>query len=88
MMNCGHTFCKVCWTQHFFTKKSEGQSKRIKCMAPNCNIICDEDIIRKLVTANDPEAAQRFDRFLFEFYIDDNDKVKWCPSVLNCGNIV
>ena len=60
---------------------NEGQSKRIKCMAPECNVICDEDIIRKLVTAKDPEAAQRFDRFLFKSYIDDNQKVKWWPSV-------
>lgn len=87
-MDCGHTFCNVCWTNHFLIRINEGQSKRIKCMAPECNVICDEDIIRKLVTAKDPEAAQRFDRFLFKSYIDDNQKVKWCPSVPNCGNAV
>ena len=57
-------------------------------MADKCNVICDEDIVRKVVTAKDPEAGQRFDRFLFESYIDDNDKVKWCPSVPNCGNAI
>ena len=87
-MNCGHTFCNVCWTKHFLIKINDGQSKRIKCMDPECNVICDEDIIRKLVTAEDPEAAERFDRFLFESYIDHNDKVKWCPSVPHCGNAV
>ena len=64
-MDCGHTFCNVCWTKQFLNKISEGQSKRIKCMDPQCNVICDEDIVRKLVSAKDPEAAQHFDLFIF-----------------------
>ena len=87
-MDCGYNFCNVCWTKQFLNKISEGQSKRIKCMDPQCNAICDEDIVRKLVSAKDPEAAQRFDRFLFESFIDDNSKVKWCPSVPSCGNAI
>lgn len=87
-MDCGHTFCNDCWTQHFLVKIQEGQSRRIKCMAHNCKAICDEDAVRRLVSLKDPEAAGKFERFLLESYIEDNSKVKWCPSVPHCGNAI
>lgn len=87
-MDCGHTFCNDCWTQHFLVKIKDGQSRRIKCMAHNCKAICDEDAVRKLVSARDPEAAEKFERVLLESYIEDNGKVKWCPSVPHCGNAI
>ena len=57
-------------------------------MAYKCNAICDEAKIRKLVSARDPNLAERFDRFLLESYIEDNRRVKWCPSVPHCGNAI
>lgn len=69
-------------------KINEGQSRRIKCMAHKCNAVCDEAIIRNLVSARDPNLAEKFDRFLLESYIEDNRKVKWCPSIPHCGNAI
>lgn len=66
----------------------DGESKRIKCMAHKCNTVCDEDVVRDLVSTKHPELAERFDRFLLESYIEDNNKVKWCPSVPHCGNAI
>ncbi|XP_074577316.1 putative E3 ubiquitin-protein ligase ARI2 [Curcuma longa] len=87
-MNCGHSFCNDCWTEHFIVKINDGQSRRIRCMAPECSAVCDEAIIRDLVSARCPDIADRFDRFLLESYIEDNNKVKWCPSVPHCGNAI
>ncbi|XP_020095693.1 probable E3 ubiquitin-protein ligase ARI2 isoform X3 [Ananas comosus] len=87
-MDCGHCFCNECWTEHFIIKINDGQSRRITCMAPKCNAVCDEAIVRYLVSARHPEIADRFDRFLLESYIEDNNKVKWCPSVPHCGNAI
>ncbi|XP_073270536.1 probable E3 ubiquitin-protein ligase ARI2 isoform X1 [Primulina huaijiensis] len=87
-MDCGHSFCNNCWTEHFVVKINEGQSKRIRCMAHKCNAICDEAIIRKLVSIKHPDLAEKFDRFLLESYIEDNKMVKWCPSVPHCGNAI
>ncbi|BBG94949.1 RING/U-box superfamily protein, partial [Prunus dulcis] len=81
IMDCG-------WTEHFIVKINDGQSRRIKCMAHKCNAICDEAIIRNLVSARDPNLAEKFERFLLESYIEDNRKVKWCPSVPHCGNAI
>ncbi|KAL5715100.1 RBR-type E3 ubiquitin transferase [Ranunculus cassubicifolius] len=87
-MDCGHCYCNNCWTEHFIVKINEGQSRRIRCMAHMCNAICDEAVIRNLVSARDPDLAERFERFLLESYIEDNKLVKWCPSVPHCGNAI
>ncbi|XP_054786647.1 probable E3 ubiquitin-protein ligase ARI2 isoform X2 [Prosopis cineraria] len=87
-MDCGHCFCNSCWTEHFIVKINEGQSKRIRCMAHRCNAICDEAVVRTLVSKKDPDVAEKFDRFLLESYIEDNKRVKWCPSIPHCGNAI
>ncbi|XP_010514481.1 PREDICTED: probable E3 ubiquitin-protein ligase ARI3 [Camelina sativa] len=84
-MECGHSFCNDCWKGHFTVRINEGESKRITCMAHKCNAICDEDVVRRLVS---PELAEKFDRFLLESYVEDNMKVKWCPSTPHCGNAI
>ncbi|RWR74239.1 putative E3 ubiquitin-protein ligase ARI2 isoform X1 [Cinnamomum micranthum f. kanehirae] len=84
-MDCGHCFCNKCWTEHFIVKINEGQSKRIRCMEYTCKAICDEAVVRKLVNEKHPDIAERFDRFLLESFIEDNSKVKWCPSIPHCG---
>ncbi|XAR72845.1 Ubiquitin--protein ligase [Bertholletia excelsa] len=87
-MDCGHIFCNNCWTEHFIVKINDGQSKRIRCMAHQCNAICDESVVRNLVSRRHPDLAEKFDRFLVESYIEDNKMVKWCPSAPHCGNAI
>ncbi|KAM7474962.1 hypothetical protein LguiB_022205 [Lonicera macranthoides] len=87
-MDCGHCFCNNCWTEHFIVKINEGQSKRIRCMAYKCFTICDESVVRNLVSKRHPDLAEKFDRFLLESYIEDNKMVKWCPSIPHCGNAI
>ncbi|KAK9942323.1 hypothetical protein M0R45_007994 [Rubus argutus] len=87
-MDCGHCFCNSCWTEHFVVKINDGQSKRIRCMAHKCNAICDEAVVRNLVSKSHPNLAEKFDRFLLESYIEDNKRVKWCPSTPHCGNAI
>lgn len=87
-MDCGHCFCNNCWTEHFVVKINEGKSRRISCMAHKCYVVCDEDKIRNYVSEKDPDLAEQFDRYLLESYIEDNKRVKWCPSVPHCGNAI
>ncbi|XP_074264110.1 putative E3 ubiquitin-protein ligase ARI2 isoform X1 [Silene latifolia] len=87
-MDCGHSFCNICWAQHFVVRINEGQSRRIKCMAYQCNAICDDGKIRLLLSMQDSAIAAKFDRFILESYIEDNKRVKWCPSVPHCGNAI
>ncbi|GLU04378.1 hypothetical protein SLE2022_215280 [Rubroshorea leprosula] len=87
-MDCGHYFCNACWTEHFIVKINEGQSRRLRCMADKCNAICDEAKIRQLVGMRDPTLSEKFDQFLLESYVEDNRRVKWCPSIPHCGNAI
>ncbi|XP_059279220.1 probable E3 ubiquitin-protein ligase ARI2 [Lycium ferocissimum] len=88
LMECDHRFCNDCWTEYFIVKINDGKSRRITCMAQKCKTICDEGKIRDLVTTKDPNLAEKFDRFILESYIEDNKRVKWCPSVPHCGNAI
>ncbi|KAL1324107.1 hypothetical protein AAHE18_13G064200 [Arachis hypogaea] len=87
-MDCGHCFCNGCWTEHFIVKINEGQSKRIRCMAHKCYSICDEAVVRTLLSKKHPDMAEKYERFLLESYIEDNKRVKWCPSTPHCGNAI
>ncbi|CAM8972170.1 unnamed protein product [Rhodiola kirilowii] len=88
MMDCGHYFCENCWAEYFIVQIQEGMSKRVKCMAYKCNAICDEEIIRNIVSLKDSGIAKKFENIILESYIEDNYKVKWCPSVPHCGNAI
>ncbi|KAH7848298.1 hypothetical protein Vadar_000905 [Vaccinium darrowii] len=74
--------------EHFIAKINDGQGRRIRCMAHKCNTFCDEGEIRNQLLKRHPILAEKFDRFLVESYIEDNEKVKWCPSVPQCGNAI
>ena len=47
-MDCGHSFCNDCWKQHARIQIQEGQSRRLKCMAPKCGAHCDEDKVTRI----------------------------------------
>ncbi|XP_073226383.1 probable E3 ubiquitin-protein ligase ARI2 isoform X3 [Cicer arietinum] len=57
-------------------------------MAHKCNSICDEAVVRTLLSRKYPDMAEKYERFLLESYIEDNKRVKWCPSTPHCGNAI
>ncbi|XP_048569573.1 probable E3 ubiquitin-protein ligase ARI1 [Triticum urartu] len=86
-MECGHYFCNDCWTEHFKASVDSGK-KQIRCMGVKCPVVCDEAVVQQLLAGKYPDAARRFDRFLLESYLENNDSVKWCPSVPHCGRAI
>lgn len=86
-MSCGHTFCDTCWREHLRVGIVDGMSRRLKCMAPSCGVICDEDMVKQLLRSN-RMLLQKYQQSLLDSYVDDNRRVKWCPSVPHCGNAV
>src|SRR5579859_6368342 len=49
-LSCNHRFCRNCY-EHYLTQKikEEGESRRILCMASNCNVIMDEKTVELVV---------------------------------------
>ncbi|KAI3429520.1 hypothetical protein D9Q98_005609 [Chlorella vulgaris] len=86
-MECGHTFCNTCWREHLRISISEGLSRRLKCMAAGCGVVCEEPKVKKLLKDNPPLVA-KYEQTLLESYVDDNKRVRWCPSVPHCGNAI
>uniref|UniRef100_A0ACD5W824 Uncharacterized protein n=1 Tax=Avena sativa TaxID=4498 RepID=A0ACD5W824_AVESA len=86
-MDCGHCFCNDCWTEHFLASLDSGR-KHIHCMEVKCQAICDDATVRRLLGRKYPAAAQRFDRFVLESYLENNASVKWCPSAPHCGRAI
>ncbi|KAG7666760.1 hypothetical protein Ndes2526B_g04760 [Nannochloris sp. 'desiccata'] len=86
-MSCGHTFCADCWKQHISIGVREGLSRRLLCMAHGCGVLCDEDQV-KLLLHDAPDVLAKYEEALIDGYVDDNRKVRWCPSVPHCGNAV
>ncbi|PSC75216.1 putative E3 ubiquitin-ligase ARI1 isoform X2 isoform A [Micractinium conductrix] len=86
-MGCGHTFCNDCWREHMRINITEGMSRRLKCMAHGCGVVCDEDKVKTLLRGQGP-LLQKYEQALLESYVDDNKRVKWCPSVPHCGRAV
>jgi ariadne-1 len=86
-MSCGHTFCADCWKQHIHIGVKEGLSRRVMCMTPGCGVLCDEDQVKNLLQ-DTPDVLAKYEDDLINGYVDDNKKVRWCPSVPHCGNAI
>lgn len=46
---CGHTFCNDCWMGHLAVQIKEGKARHISCMAFKCGVVCDEDLVLKVI---------------------------------------
>ncbi|KAG9286773.1 hypothetical protein G9A89_012323 [Geosiphon pyriformis] len=77
-LSCNDRFCRDCY-EHYLTQKikEEGESRRILCMANNCNVIVDEKTVA-LAVKKDVQA--RYRTLLNRTYVDDNDYLRWCPA--------
>jgi ariadne-1 len=95
-----HLFCKDCWKEYLCLSIAEGKSRDLRCMAPRCRLLCDEDQVRQLITEhraanvntkNTEESIsilEKYERSLLEGFVEDNKKMRWCPSSPHCGRSV
>ncbi|KAI9145946.1 hypothetical protein BKA69DRAFT_1024375 [Paraphysoderma sedebokerense] len=80
-LSCGHRYCRNCYDHYLIQKiKEEGESRRIQCMCPDCNLVVDGKTIEMVVSA---DVYQRYRSLLIRTYVDDNPFYRWCPAP-NC----
>ena len=79
ILECGHLFHPEC-IQAYLKQKIENNEMKIECPMEECSLVLDPQDIFKYV---DQTLKDRFERFTFNNFVEDNDLVSWCPTI-NC----
>ncbi|WOK96608.1 putative E3 ubiquitin-protein ligase ARI7 [Canna indica] len=75
---CGHYFCNTCWKGYIATSIDEGPGcLMLRCPDPSCHAAVGRDMINKLAGRKEKD---KYARYLLRSYVEDNKKIKWCPS--------
>lgn len=84
-LSCKHRYCKDCWRGYLEVKIKEGPScVYAKCPAPKCKCTIHEKAYETLVG---PKALERYSHFLTRSFVEDNERIKWCPAP-GCENAI
>ncbi|KAG1676714.1 putative E3 ubiquitin-protein ligase ariadne-2 [Nymphon striatum] len=83
--DCGHIFCKECWTFHIEMQISQGLSTGIECMAMRCFVLISEDLVLNLLTK--PSFRKKYQQFAFSDYVKSHPELRFCPG-RNCKSII
>mmetsp|Transcript_658 Transcript_658/g.1197 ORF Transcript_658/g.1197 Transcript_658/m.1197 type:complete len:621 (-) Transcript_658:332-2194(-) len=85
---CGHAYCVECWRGYLSSAVADGPcSLRFRCPHPECNVLVKDDLTFQLA---DADQSKKLKRFQLRSYVEDNPRVKWCPSpgctyAVECG---
>eukprot|EP00241_Pyramimonas_parkeae_P015080 CAMPEP_0114316268 /NCGR_PEP_ID=MMETSP0059-20121206/23095_1 /TAXON_ID=36894 /ORGANISM="Pyramimonas parkeae, Strain CCMP726" /LENGTH=598 /DNA_ID=CAMNT_0001442153 /DNA_START=352 /DNA_END=2148 /DNA_ORIENTATION=- len=75
---CGHAYCVECWRGYLSSAVADGPcSLRFRCPHPECNVLVKDDLTFQLA---DADQSKKLKRFQLRSYVEDNPRVKWCPS--------
>ncbi|POS85938.1 RING/U-box [Erysiphe pulchra] len=84
-LKCGHRYCIDCYRQYLSQKiLEEGEAARIQCAKDGCKRIMDAISVNILVT---PNLKTRYDELLTRTYVEDKEKMRWCPAP-DCVNAI
>ncbi|XP_055815357.1 probable E3 ubiquitin-protein ligase ARI8 [Solanum dulcamara] len=75
-----HPFCKVCWECYISVSINDGGPNKclvLRCPDPSCEAMVGESMIVELALEKD---KLKYYDYLFRSYIEENKKIKWCPS--------
>ena len=67
-LECGHFFCKSCWTEYLSTKiMDEGASQMIECPGSKCDILVDDQTVMNLV--KDPRIKLKYQQLITNSFV-------------------
>jgi len=83
-LECGHLYCKKCWTNYLSYKiMDEGASRMIECPG-SCNIIVDDQTVMNLTQ---DRVKLKYQHLITNSFVQCNKLLRWCPSP-DCNNAV
>uniref|UniRef100_A0ACD5TRX2 Uncharacterized protein n=1 Tax=Avena sativa TaxID=4498 RepID=A0ACD5TRX2_AVESA len=75
---CAHLYCCECWRGYLRAAVEDGaRSLSLRCPDPSCSLAVVRDLVHDVA---DDEDRQRYDRFALRSYVEENKKMRWCPS--------
>jgi len=85
LIQCGHVFCKQCWTDYFcFKINDDGSSLAFKCQMPGCQVLVDDQTVISLIKG---QTKVRYQQLVTNSFVQCNRLLKWCPSP-TCTNAI
>ena len=86
-LECQHTFCTDCW-KNYLTNQivQQGLAQTIVCPDFQCEILVDDQTIRKFLDGN-PFVQHIYEKTILNSYVNGNPRARWCPGK-NCGHII
>eukprot|EP00878_Enallax_costatus_P004275 GHUV01004505.1.p1 GENE.GHUV01004505.1~~GHUV01004505.1.p1 ORF type:complete len:527 (+),score=139.84 GHUV01004505.1:269-1849(+) len=84
---CGHIFCNGCWRSHLAVQIQDGKARHVSCMAYKCGVVCDEELVLRVMKGEQSLLA-KYKQSHIESYMEDNQRVAFCPSVPWCGRAI
>lgn len=77
-MDCGHQFCRDCWTVYLAGKVEEGPASiRTSCPAFRCKRIVPLSVVCSLAN---PVIYQKYRVFVTRNFIETSRNIRWCPG--------
>ncbi|KAF5178135.1 E3 ubiquitin-protein ligase arih1 [Thalictrum thalictroides] len=75
---CNHQFCSSCWEGYITTSIHDGSGcLMLRCPEFKCGAAVDQDMVNTFVSQEDKD---KYSNFLFKSYVEDNRRIKWCPT--------
>ncbi|XP_062522196.1 E3 ubiquitin-protein ligase ARIH2-like [Corticium candelabrum] len=81
---CGHSYCKICWSDYIKAQLDDGRSTTIECMRCSVMISSSASIELLLLT---PELRQKYHSFALRDCVEAHPRLRWCPGV-DCDFII
>lgn len=78
-LNCGHSFCRCCWTEYCATQLQQGVSTGIECMEADCRLLAPEDFLASLLSAR-PDLRSKYQHFVFQDHVKSHPELRFCPG--------
>ncbi|GAX80454.1 hypothetical protein CEUSTIGMA_g7893.t1 [Chlamydomonas eustigma] len=86
-MDCGHSFCNACWRLHIKTQIDDGRARDLRCMHFKCGTKCGQEKLRGLLKLL-PGYLIKYEQAYLSSYLEENHRVRLCPSVPWCGRAI
>lgn len=84
-MECGHRYCKGCWSTYIHTKVDANLALTTTCCHESCGLLLSLDEFNTLATAED---NQKLQDALFRSYVSSSEDLFWCKNPKGCNGII